>query len=241
MNTFRANADRAKNAIIFIGIVTSLKMIYLIFNIVDLDLYKRVVEQGVYTMEEIENSDFRNLTYFVVYVIVYIFSAIAFIMWFRRAYYNLKNLGVRTSCDEGWAAGAWFVPIMNLFRPYQIMRELYQVSDMYIKSKDENHKPNKLIFVGWWWALWIFTGVFYRILNEVIDNTEYTEHLIVITNMEIVINLIMIPLAICTIRVIKDYVKIEERMKELYNTSFEKDEDQVIAVTGESVYSIGIK
>jgi hypothetical protein len=241
MNTLRTNTDRTKNAIIFICIVTALNMIYLIFNIVDLDLYKRIANEGIYTMQEIENSDFRNLTFAVVYGIVYIFSAIVFIMWFRRAYYNLKHLGVKTSYGEGWAAGAWFVPILNLFRPYQIMRELYEISDMYIRSKDENHKANRLIFVGWWWALWVLIGVYDRVVNKVIERIDCAEDYIFGTNMEVVSNILMIPLAICTIKVIKDYRRMEERITELYNTPFEEDEDQVIAVTGESVNSVGIK
>ncbi len=219
MNTLRANDDRAKNAIIFICITAVLNMIYLIFIIVDLDLYKRIADEGIYTMQEIENSDFRNITFSVVYAIVYIGSAIVFIMWFRRAYYNLKHLGLRTTHSDGWVAGAWFVPILNLFRPYQIMRELYETTDLYIRTRDENHKPNNLIFVGWWWALWILTGVFDRIVNKVIEKSDNAEDLILGANMEIISNILMIPLAICTIKVIKDYLKMEESVKELHNAS----------------------
>lgn len=33
----------------------------------------------------------------------------------------IRNL----SHDESWAAGSWFVPILNLFRPVSIMKEMY--------------------------------------------------------------------------------------------------------------------
>ncbi len=46
-------------------------------------------------------------------------------MWFRRAYFNLHQKVSYLSHSEGWAAGSWFVPIVNLYRPYQIMKEIY--------------------------------------------------------------------------------------------------------------------
>lgn len=87
----------------------------------------------------------------------------------------------------------------------------------------------------------LLLGIYDRVVYRVIQNAEYAEDLIMGTNMEVVSNILMIPLAICAIKVIKDYRRMEERITELYNTPFEEDEDQVIAVTGESVNSVGIK
>jgi hypothetical protein len=46
-----------------------------------------------------------------------------FIPWFHRAYKNLRTWHA-TRFGSGWAIGGWFVPFLNLVRPYQIAKEL---------------------------------------------------------------------------------------------------------------------
>lgn len=85
---------------------------------------------------------------------------IIFIMWFRRAYWNLHQLVKHLNHSEGWAAGAWFVPIMSLFRPYQIMQELWLKTPRYLKK--HNVEPAKIagdVPLGWWWAAFISSAI----------------------------------------------------------------------------------
>ena len=59
----------------------------------------------------------------------YVVTGILFIVWLRRSYRNLLAFGVgRTRFPDGWAIGAWFVPVLNLFRPKQIVDECWQES-----------------------------------------------------------------------------------------------------------------
>lgn len=80
-------------------------------------------------------------------IVIYVISCITFIQWFRRAYYNLGQIAKNLSYEEGWAAGSWFVPILNYFRPYQIMKELYKKTKKNfttIKSHDQNQPANPI-------------------------------------------------------------------------------------------------
>ncbi|MCT4639311.1 MAG: DUF4328 domain-containing protein [Bacteroidales bacterium] len=223
MNTLRPNADRAKNAIILIIMVLSIQVIEFFINIINYNLYSRIAEEGVYTMAETVNSDFLVAVISLLLFTVYITSTVVFLMWFRRAYYNLKHLGMRRAHDDGWAVAAWFVPIMNLFRPYQIMRELYETSDLYIKARDENHKPNDFIFVGWWWALWIISIIYSRVSTKVYLKAETAEDYMNSATIDIIGIIVSVPLALCTIKVIKDYKKIEDKITEIYNNPPELD------------------
>ena len=79
-------------------------------------------------------------------------SYVFLIMWLRRAYYNLHQLpGIRPEFSEGWAAGAWFVPFLNLIRPYTIMREVWQ--DTQRAAWGRLVAPSTIL--GWWWAAFI--------------------------------------------------------------------------------------
>lgn len=90
-----------------------------------------------------------------------ILLAVFFIMWMRRAYHNLHKAGsTYLSFSEGWAAGAWFVPFINLGRPWKIMSEIFQETQLVFR------KPNEFGFekehdniTGWWWAAFITSGV----------------------------------------------------------------------------------
>lgn len=75
-----------------------------------------------------------------------VLGAIGFTRWFRRAYGNAIALGHRASFAPGWAIGAWFVPILNLVRPYQIAIAMWRHAGNHV---------GKGSLVGCWWAFWL--------------------------------------------------------------------------------------
>ena len=86
-----------------------------------------------------------------------LFLAIAFVVWFWRAYSNLTVLGRHRKRRAGWAIGAWFVPIGNFFIPYGIGAEIWtksRVSEGGSLGPESNLEP-----VISWWALFLIMGV----------------------------------------------------------------------------------
>src|SRR5215207_5646007 len=50
--------------------------------------------------------------------------------WFRRAYRNLPALGARRlRYRPWWAVGAWLLPVFSLFRPKQVLNDIWRASD----------------------------------------------------------------------------------------------------------------
>jgi uncharacterized protein DUF4328 len=89
-------------------------------------------------------------------------SGIAFLMWFHRSHRNLPALRARIlKYSPRWAVGGFFIPIMNLYRPYQVMQEVWTESDPFsVKGADDlTGRPVSGALVGWWWALWIIGGI----------------------------------------------------------------------------------
>lgn len=131
-------------------------------------------------------------------------------MWFRRAYFNLHLRVKNLSNDEGWAAGSWFVPIINLYRPFQIMKELYVETKKYIIDNDESSRidlnTNIIVF---WWTLWIINGIFGQLIFRLSNYADTIPDLIGITVLSIISGFIGIVLAIVTLKMIKDYSKAE--------------------------------
>jgi hypothetical protein len=125
-------------------------------------------------------------------------------MWFKRAYFNLHQKVKNLSYSVDWAVGSWFVPILNFFRPYQIMKELYQETKKLLLNKGlitEDSLSTK--YIGLWWTLWIIGGIIARLAFKFTIN-----NILLITD-----NIIGIFLALITIKVIKDYSKVEPLLK----------------------------
>jgi hypothetical protein len=56
-------------------------------------------------------------------------AVVLFLMWLHRAVANVALLDATTSVQPGEAVVAYFIPILNFFRPYQAMKEIYRASD----------------------------------------------------------------------------------------------------------------
>lgn len=103
-------------------------------------------------------ASFSLLSFIV--IALFIGSYIALIMWLRRAYYNLHQLpGINPEYSDGWAAGAWFVPFINFVRPFTIMREVWQ--DTQLAALGRVAEPATIL--GWWWAACVLRLVIGRI------------------------------------------------------------------------------
>jgi hypothetical protein len=84
-------------------------------------------------------------------------------MWISRSYRNLPALS-SSPCtySPGWAIGAFFVPFLNLVRPFQIVRELWHLSDSSSTVTTARTAGQKLPtppIVGWWWGVWLVSGL----------------------------------------------------------------------------------
>lgn len=203
MNTIRPNEQRANIAILMVWIVLAMEVISLFSNYFQYDLLNQVSDGNPLLMDDANANDSRVQLIAVLYLMVFIVSGITFIMWFRRAYFNLHNRVDFLEYSEGWAAGSWFVPIMSLFRPFKIMKEIYQVL-LRILHKKEIKTNVSTQFLGWWWFLWVVNGVIGQMSFRLSMHAETLNELIKSTTIEMIGNVLGIPLAILTVKVIKD-------------------------------------
>lgn len=232
MANLKPNKARAKAAIIMIWVVMGLEIISLISGYLQYILLSNF-EVGIYvTPTEANANDLREQLIAVVYIIVFIISAVTFIKWFRRAYFNLHQKVNYLSFDDGWASGGWFVPFLNWIRPVQIMNELYKYTPEYLATKNVS-TTNKLQrwTVGVWWTLWVINSIIGNIVTQLSLRAEEIDEFIKITNFSMIGNIIGIPLAIITVKVISDYSKVETLLYE----SEELDNNEV-----QNSFNIGI-
>jgi len=76
-------------------------------------------------------------------------------MWTFRAMKNLHLSGApEAQMSPGWAVGWYFIPIANLWKPFEGMLQIWR------GSRALAGQPVKVdAFVGWWWAMWIISNI----------------------------------------------------------------------------------
>jgi hypothetical protein len=72
-------------------------------------------------------------------ILVAIGAVVVGCIWQYRAASAARSLGLPSTRSPGWGVGSWFVPIVNLWMPYQAIRDCLPPDD-----------PNRR-FVLWWW------------------------------------------------------------------------------------------
>ncbi len=82
------------------------------------------------TVQQAEDAENLFAVGSVIWLIGLVAGAIGFLVWWYRAYDNLPGLtGFSRRFGRGWAVGAWFVPILSLWRPKQIGNDIWRAGD----------------------------------------------------------------------------------------------------------------
>jgi len=87
--TLKANDQRSKIVIILLWIVMVIEIVSLISNYFEWNLIQKAALGNYISYEEASANDTRQQIIAIIYMIAYTISAVTFILWFRRAYYNL--------------------------------------------------------------------------------------------------------------------------------------------------------
>ena len=213
------NSQRAKNSLIAFYILGFIQIAFIISSFLQYLLLKRM-QTGNYTQEEATANDIRHQSIAYVNTAIYIVCIVLFIMWFRRAYNNL-NLSQRTytKYPEGWAAGAWFVPFLNLGRPYLIMQEIWEKTQEATYNL-VSHKSGKII--GWWWVIWIINNIGTNFINRYFKESNVDE-LITSTLTSLIFNVIELVALVLLIIIMKNVMVFE---KNLNKSLFEEEESE---------------
>ena len=213
MENLRPNKKRANIAMILIWIVIGIEILSLISGYLQYLLLNSISNGNVVSTPTANANDLREQIIAIAYMFTSVISGIMFIRWFRRAYFNLHLKVSKLNHSEGWAAGYWFVPIANFYRPYQIMKEMYvETSKIIGYTTKTDYSSRSLKTLVWWWSFWIISNLLGQFIFRYTMKAESIDELIISTISGITANIIGIPLAIITIKVIKNYSLMEDEL-----------------------------
>ncbi|MFV0420480.1 MAG: DUF4328 domain-containing protein [Dysgonomonas sp.] len=225
MSGLRPNEQRGKIAIALIWVIFSINGFSLVLNVAT-EIYNKVygvnISAAIFTIYQ-----YLFVAISLSLIILVITSVVVFLKWFRRAYYNLDVLTNECMYDNSWSVKGWFIPFMNLYVPYQIMKELFEKTDRYLMERylsQEMAEPyTDRLNTGvlkWWWATAIIVFLFVYTLHLLITWFAPIHMYWIVLNLFTVFIRTAFIMGFCllSIFVIKNYQKAEKLIYD-YNTN----------------------
>src|SRR5688572_8913449 len=148
----------AITAMVALGLVTVANLLALSVDVIQLDLATDLESGERVPFEELSASDDRVTATGMLQSACYLICIVAFLAWYGRAYRNLRRLGAQgLRYGNGWTIAYWFIPIANLFRPKQVVNDIWRASDPDVpvpRGGTDTHVP---ALIHWWWAAWLIS------------------------------------------------------------------------------------
>lgn len=101
----------------------------------------------------------------------------ALVRWLGACYdYAQTTLKASGFVQEGWKTWGWIVPIMNLFKPYQVLSEIYKVGVAGRAEGDEWKKSSSSGMLLVWWIFWVIAHVIMGAIGKQVFSTAVKSH-----------------------------------------------------------------
>ncbi len=160
-----------KNPTGLTGFLRTLLYIYIgilavsgISDLFEYQLLQKIAAQGFpdndFMNAAAQANDLRQGIIGIAMFILAIWSFVLMLKWIYRSNNNARALGAKDMrYTPGWCIGWFFIPIMSLWKPLSVMREIWKAS---LQPSDWQNQPVPGI-IGWWWALFLISNILSQI------------------------------------------------------------------------------
>jgi len=125
---------------------------------------------------EADQSTIRSLEFWESFSKVMILTVIgvglALVRWLDACYgYAKEALRATGFVQEGWKTWGWIVPFMNLFKPYQVLSEIYRVGATDYRGGGDWKKSSGSGTLLAWWIFWILAHMAIIVISGIGQQT----------------------------------------------------------------------
>lgn len=167
--TYREIFGLTKFLNVLLGLGAAMAVVSLFSSFMQSELLSRSFSEA-----EGQANDFRQQLIGRIGFALYCFTVVVFGSWIVRAHKNVRALGADGLRETpGWAVGSFFFPILNLWVPYQAMRDLWQASHNPRSWKDAGVDA----ILPEWWTLWIVSNFLGHLSFRATTNAQGLEGL----------------------------------------------------------------
>lgn len=172
---FLALRGRSQAASALLAVSALISLLSIKYELDVRGLMDRIVVGHPVSMAELNAADDNTASAAAFWLAALVGAGIAFIAWFHRAYENIERLGASDlRASRGWSIGAWFVPILNLVRPKQLMDDIWRASDPALPANVAGGWRGRPVpgLLHAWWALFLLGSLVSNVASRMIDNAE---------------------------------------------------------------------
>ncbi len=210
------NRERARQLVITYWAYLIIILISILSNLYHLQ-YLVDIKNGI-TDRQYLSEVFESRTTYIdsIYIIINILTIFLFIKWFRRAYENAHELAGSKNMkyQKSEALWSWFIPFLNLYRPFKIANEIKVTLNKQVGVSKFNIKE----YVTWMW--WIFYLIDFMVqigLNKY--NLAESKDDIFIIKLTLFSEILTIISILTTVLMIKYFSREEKIVFEFYKES----------------------
>jgi hypothetical protein len=139
-------------------------------------------------------------------LLVLLVSGFLCLRWIHRMAHNARVRAAYMQYTPGWSIGWYFVPIANWWKPYRAMQEIWGESEKQAGERGVNAG----VLLGWWWTLWIVTSMISNASFRISMRSSSAETLAMVNTIDLITNLLEIPLAIIFIAMVRRLTEMQE-------------------------------
>jgi len=145
---FRDSGVLTRSLKLFLWLAMILSALSLGSELLQLDLLNEIKAGRTPAPEQLDSNDLRQQIIGSAAFVNFVVLMVIFCVWVYRANYNARQLGaIDMKFSPGWAVGWYFIPIANLWKPYQAMCEIWRAS---AAPASWRHQPRGSILPLWW-------------------------------------------------------------------------------------------
>jgi len=149
---------------VFLALSVGLYLLTLLLDAYQLVILPNSVTADIASLEggEAWPNVLRGLTA-LLELLVLLITIILFSIWLHRVNKNLRSLGARNiEFTPGWAVGWFFIPFLNIYMPYKVVKEVWVKSAPDVGTGEAWQQSSSTSLVTWWWFIWIISNVLLR-------------------------------------------------------------------------------
>jgi hypothetical protein len=151
-----------------------------------------------------QRADARSRTIDTLSLVALACTAVLWLVWLHRAYTNLVFVGSkRVRFSPTWAVGYWFIPLVNVVRAYQVMKDLWLRSDSRNDRDGYDDLPAPALLRGWW-GMWLAWAVLEPVFTHVARDARTAEQLSDVTHVGIAVGALGVVATVLAIRVVHE-------------------------------------
>ena len=156
-------------------------------------------------------------------IVAYLAAAGFVLRWIYVATRNANALSDQMVVTPGWAVGRFFVPVLNLWKPFQGLAETWRAT---VAPTAPDSVPTPAL-LRWWWGLWLASSLYDTIGARIALKADTSKELVDAGWIDILRLVIDVPLVIVLVRIITQLSMMQSQRLATSPMPIRTDDDSI--------------